>query len=158
MKNSVRFTVKCTILLGMLASPLVQAADTTIANLAKVEQRQAGFKDMGSGMKAMGRGLRASELDYQVLSQAAAKILTSAKAVPNLFPAGTDNESIADTEALKTIWQSRDKFDAINSELIKQTTQLAKLIAESAGKSDIAAQAKLVKKQCGACHKDFRVD
>ncbi len=113
--------------------------------------RQAAFRMSGAligGMKGV------VERGDDVASQAfAARAIASwAKALPGMFPAGSD---IAPSNALPAVWTDRAGFEAKAADYAAAATKLADL-AKAGDKAGFATQFAELGKTCGACHSSFR--
>ena len=144
----------------MSAIALVAAASMLVAAGASrrddadalIAARQAGFRLMGAdfgGMKAVidARG------DVKTQAFAARAIAGWAKAMPGLFPAGSDGGT---TTASAALWSDKAGFEKAAAGLATEAGKLGDLA--KAGDSDgFAAQWLVVRGQCGACHTAYRV-
>ena len=120
------------------------AADTIAGRQAAYRLSAAVF----SGMKgAIERGD-----DVKTQAFAAGALAGWAKAIPGMFPAGTD---IAPSNALPTVWSDRAGFEAKAADYAAAAAKLAEL-AKAGDKAGFAAQYAAVGKTCGACHSGFR--
>ena len=64
-------------------------------------------------------------------------------------------QEIIGTEAIPAIWEDREGFLAIATELEKRATELKKVAATS-NQDQIRASFGAMAKSCGACHQDYR--
>lgn len=113
--------------------------------------RQAAFRMSG----ALFNGLRAAAAAGGDVSGQAfpARALASwAKAIPGMFPAGSD---ATPSGAMPAVWKDRAGFEARAADYATAAAKLAELATanDSAG---FAAQVGEVGKTCGACHSDYR--
>ena len=144
----------------MSALVLVLAAGVLTAAAAErradadqlIAARQAGFKLQGAvfgGMKAVidARG------DVKTQASAAAAIAGWARAVPGLFPAGSDGGT---TKALPKVWSDRAGFEKAAATLDAEAGKLATL-AKAGDQPGFAAQWQVVRGACSACHDSYRV-
>lgn len=125
----------------------VAAADASSA----IAGRQAAFRMSG----ALVNGMKGTiERGDDVASQAfAARALAGwAKAIPGMFPAGSDG---APSNALPTVWSDRAGFEAKAADYAAAAAKLADL-AKAGDKAGFAAQLGEVGKACGACHDGYR--
>lgn len=115
--------------------------------------RQAAFRMSGALLNGM-KG--AIERGDDVASQAfAARAMAGwAKAIPGMFPAGSDG---APSNALPTVWTDRAGFEAKAADYAAAATKLADL-AKAGDKAGFAAQFAELGKTCGACHTSYRKD
>jgi cytochrome c556 len=120
--------------------------------LDPIAVRQAGFS-LNNGDWAFIRSVVASKGDVKPLEAPAKAMAKWAGVIPTLFPKGT--ETGGDTKALPEIWSDPAGFQKIAMAFGEATTKLA--TDAKAGDADlVAADAKLVGEQCGACHKTYR--
>ncbi|WP_404335033.1 c-type cytochrome [Sphingomonas sp. MMS12-HWE2-04] len=113
--------------------------------------RQAAFRMSG----ALFNGLRtAAAAGGDVSTQVfAARALSGwAKAIPGMFPAGSDG---APSGALPSVWKDRAGFEARAADYAAATAKLAEL-AKAGDAAGFAAQVGEVGKTCGACHSEYR--
>jgi cytochrome c556 len=114
--------------------------------------RQAGMSLTG-GDFAFIRSTVAAKGDVKALEAPAKAIIKWAAVIPSVFPKGTETGN--DTKALPEVWSDNAGFQKIAAALGEAATKLS--IAAKAGDADeVAADAKLVGDQCGACHKTYR--
>ncbi|MGB2931096.1 MAG: cytochrome c [Methyloceanibacter sp.] len=88
----------------------------------------------------------------------AAKAMTDISEVPDkyvtLFPKGTEQGAVADSEALPKIWEDFDDFKAIATKL-KDASLKAASAAEQ-GKGTFSAAFSDMTKVCKQCHESYR--
>jgi cytochrome c556 len=131
--------------------------DEAVSRQAVVDTRRAGFKKMGAATKALSEQLKDEAPQPAKVTAACQAIMLVAGEVPHWFPAGTDNASGLDTDALPYIWKDRGKFDALASQLGTETKTLA--AAASAGDlATVRTQTRTVESVCKSCHNSFRAD
>jgi cytochrome c556 len=138
----------------VLAAGVLTAATATRRDDADrlIAARQAGFKLQGAtfgGMKAVidAKG------DVKSQAFAANAIAGWARALPGLFPAGSDGGA---TEALPTVWSDRAGFEKAAATLDAEATKLA-AFAKAGDQPGFAAQWLVVRSACSACHDTYRV-
>jgi len=131
--------------------------DEPVSPQAAIDTRRAGFKKMGAAMKALSEQLRNDAPDVPKLVAASQAIMMGAGQVPHWFPAGTDNSTGLDTDALPNIWKDRGKFDSLASQLGAETKTLATTTA-GGDLAMIRSQTKTVQAVCKSCHDSFRAD
>jgi cytochrome c556 len=131
--------------------------DELVTPQAAIDTRRAGFKRMGAAMKALSEQLRNDAPEAPKLVAASQAIMTGAGEVPHWFPAGTDNSSGLDTDALPNIWKDRGKFDSLASQLVTETKTLA-ATATGGDLTMIRSQTRTVESVCKTCHSSFRAD
>lgn len=77
-----------------------------------------------------------------------------AEALPGMFPKGTITP---ESNALPTIWNEREEFEAIAALYAERATELAAL-AKAGDQEGFKAQWALVRETCASCHAKFRRD
>ncbi len=120
--------------------------------LDPIAVRQAGY-DLQGGDFAYIRAVVQAKGDVKPLEVPAKAIAKWTAVIPTLFPKGT--ETGGDTKALPEIWSDPAGFRKIAMAANDAATKLA--VDAKAGDADgVAADAKLLGEQCGACHKAYR--
>jgi cytochrome c556 len=114
--------------------------------------RQAGMS-LQNGDFAFIRAVVAAKGDVKPLEGPAKAIAKWAAVIPTVFPKGT--ETGGDTKALPEIWSDPAGFKKIALALGDAATKLA-TDAKAGDADQVAADAKLMGEQCGACHKAYR--
>lgn len=122
-----------------------------------VDQRVQAMKDTGAAMRVLSKTVKGESAIGMLQEMAAKRIAETGKAVPALFPSGTDVETLGQgrTRAKANIWSD-------NAGFLKQAKAM-----EDAGNALIAAvQANdvaaleaalnLAGGSCGGCHKPYR--
>lgn len=138
----------------LFGAALASASDTPPAATdagAAIAGRQAAFRMSG----ALFNGMKATvERGDDVTAQAfAARALNAwAKAIPGMFPAGSN---VAPSEALPAVWSDRAGFEAKAANYAAAAAKLAEL-AKAGDKAGFAAQFAETGKACGACHDSYR--
>jgi cytochrome c556 len=132
-------------------------AEEAASPQAAIDTRRAGFKKMGAATKALSEQLKNDSPEPTKVAGAAQAIMTVASEVPHWFPAGTDNGSGLDTDALPYIWKERGKFDALASQLVTESKSLA-ASAVAGDLTTVRSQTKTVESVCKNCHSSFRAD
>ena len=117
-----------------------------------IAARQAGFKLQGAAFGGMKAVIDAGG-DVKTQAFAASAIAGWARALPGLFPAGSDGGS---TKALPTVWSDRAGFEKAAATLDAEATKLAAL-AKAGDQPGFAAQWTVVRNACSACHDNYRV-
>jgi cytochrome c556 len=114
--------------------------------------RQVGM-DLQNGTFGLIRSVVAAKGDVKTLEGPAKALARWAKTIPSVFPAGSDKGG--NTKALPEVWSDRAGFEQIAEKMGAAALKLAD--AAKAGDADaVAAEAKAVGEQCGACHHDYR--
>ncbi len=113
--------------------------------------RQAAFRMSGALFNGM-KGIVERGDDVAGQAFAARSLAGWAKAIPGMFPAGSDG---APSNALPTVWSDRAGFEAKAADYAAAAAKLAEL-AKAGDKAGFAAQFGEVGKTCGACHDGYR--
>jgi cytochrome c556 len=141
------------LVLVMAASVLTAAAATRRDDADQlIAARQAGFKLQGAAFGGM-KGVIDAKGDVKTQAFAAGAIAAWARALPGLFPAGSDGGT---TKALPTVWSDRAGFEAAAARLAAEAGKLADL-AKAGDQPGFAAQWGVVRGACSACHDKYRV-
>jgi cytochrome c556 len=144
----------------MSALVLVRAASVLTAAAATrrddadqlIAARQAGFKLQGAAFGGM-KGVIDAKGDVKTQAFAAGAIAAWARALPGLFPAGSDGGT---TKALPTVWSDRAGFEKAAATLTTEAGKLADL-AKAGDQAGFATQWGVVRNACSACHDKYRV-
>lgn len=144
----------------MSAVALVAAASMLVAAGASrrddadalIAARQAAFRLAGANFGGM-KGVIDAKGDVKTQAFGARAIAGWARALPGLFPAGSDGGT---TKALPTIWSDRAGFEKAAGNLATEAGKLADL-AKAGDSEGFAAQWLVVRGTCGACHDTYRV-
>lgn len=121
-----------------------------------IKERHDNFEAIGDSFKAI-RAQFEGTPDLAVVEAEATNINERAQLISGHFPEGTGMDAGYDTEALPTIWEKPDEFEAAQQRLIDQSAAMA----SAAATGDAAATGELVKELGGACkncHDTFRKD
>ncbi|MEP0942146.1 MAG: cytochrome c [Rhizobiaceae bacterium] len=143
---------------GMIAASTLIAAGAFAHGGATgiVKQRMDGMMAMGKALGTvadMFKGKTAFDADQVA---AAAKIVEGhAAEMGALFPDTKASREGKGTEALPSIWESKDEFLALASALESKSADLAK-VAASNDQPQIRRAFGEVAKTCSACHSDYR--
>jgi len=141
------------LVLVMAASVLTAAAATRRDDADQlIAARQAGFKLQGAAFGGM-KGVIDAKGDVKTQAFAAGAIAAWARALPGLFPAGSDGGT---TKALPTVWSDRAGFEKAAATLATEAAELAN-IAKAGDQAGFAAQWGVVRGACSACHDKYRV-
>ncbi len=117
-----------------------------------IAARQAAFKLSGADFGGM-KAVIDAKGDVKTQAFAASALAGWARALPGLFPAGSDGGT---TEALPTVWSDRAGFEKAAATLDAEASKLAAL-AKAGDQPGFAAQWLVVRKACSACHDAYRV-
>jgi cytochrome c556 len=127
------------------------AADPTADASGVIAGRQAAFR-MSGALAGQIKGAIDRGDDPKTMAFAARALAGWAKALPGMFPAGSD---AAPSNALPTVWSDRAGFEAKAADYAAAAAKLAEL-AKAGDKPGFAAQFAEVGKACGACHSGYR--
>jgi cytochrome c556 len=143
-----RALVVASLLCCGIAAYAAAPADTIAA-------RQANFKQMGKGMKAVSEQLKSPAPDIAVIKAGAVAIDQAAGKVYGYFPAGTGPQPGVKTSALPAIWEKNEEFKADAAKLVKAAAALH-AAANSGNVDQVKAQFMAVGGTCKECHQNFR--
>ena len=130
------------------AAIAASASDTIAA-------RQANFKQLGKGMKAVMGELKGDAPSVDAIKAGAALIDAAAPKVAGGFPKGTGPEAGVKTEALPAIWEKGPEFKADADKLVA-AAQALKLAAAAGDLARIKPAAMALGGACKGCHETFR--
>ena len=138
--------------LGISASVAISADDLTAA----VEERRHMMKKVVAPAAKLGGQMLKGVKPFD--GAEAAKAMNEISGVPDkyvtLFPKGTEQGAVPDSEALPKIWEDFDNFKALAMKL-KDASAKAAGAAEQ-GKGTFAAAFKDMTKVCKECHESYR--
>jgi cytochrome c556 len=120
-----------------------------------IAARQANFKQMGKGMKAISEQLKSPAPATDAMKAGAVAIDQAAGKVYGYFPAGTGPQPGVKTSALPAIWEKNDEFKADAAKLVKAAAALH-AAADSGNVDQVKAQFMVVGGACKDCHQNFR--
>jgi len=120
--------------------------------LDPIAVRQAGYA-LQNGDFAFIRSVVKAKGNVKPLEGPAKAIAAWTAVIPTLFPKGT--EKGGNTRALPAIWSDPAGFQKIALAANEAATKLA-VAAKAGNVEEVAADAKLLGEQCGACHKGYR--
>ncbi|MGD9502422.1 MAG: cytochrome c, partial [Methyloceanibacter sp.] len=118
-----------------------------------VKERMDLMDSQKDAMKVIGDMAKdKTPFDAEAAAKAANELATTAKKIPDLFPAGSGGGK---SEALPAVWERWDRFKAGADDLTAAADALAKALADSASEEWKPAFKK-VGEACKSCHEDFR--
>ena len=142
---------------ALLAAGFVGAAyaqgTVPMTSDAIIAARQAGYDNMSASVADMKRAVDAKVTEVKPFKNNADAIVHWARAVPTLFPPGTEKGH--NTKALPTIWSDRAGFEKAAANLASAGEALSKA-AEANDAAAFAVAFQNTGKACGGCHHDFR--
>ena len=139
--------------LGLVGVAVAQTPARTPAQL--VQNRQAGYKQIGAAFRGVQEQVRASEPSLPALRQHAAALARLAPQVSGWFPAGTGPEAGVRTRALPVIWSNGQAFRTASVNLVVAARQLD-AAARGTDLAAIRSAAQALGRTCGGCHDQFR--
>ncbi|MGE0179218.1 MAG: cytochrome c [Sphingomonas sp.] len=138
---------------GLVGVAVAQTPARTPAEL--IQNRQAGYKQIGAAFRGLFEQTRASEPNPATIRQHSATIARLAPNVSGWFPAGTGPETGLRTRAKAEIWTSPQDFRTGSVNLVVA----ARRMEQAAAGSDMAAireAFRALQGTCAACHDRFR--
>lgn len=136
-----------------VAAPATQSRAVAAPEAADViAGRQAAYRLSAALFGSMKGAIDRGD-DVKTQAFAARAITGWAKALPGMFPAGSD---VAPSEALPAVWSDRPGFEAKAAAYAAAAEKLA-VVAEAGDKPGFAAQWAEVRGTCGGCHDIYRV-
>ena len=120
-----------------------------------ITARQANFKAMGKGMKAVIDQLKAETPSVDAIKAGAAAIKMAAPKVAGYFPKGTGPEAGVKTGALPAIWEKGAEFKADADKLVAAANALD-AAAATGDMAKIKPAFMAVGGTCKGCHETFR--
>lgn len=139
--------------LGLVGVAFAQTPARTAAQL--VQNRQAGYKQIGAAFHGLLEQSRASEPSLPVLRQHAATIARLAPQVSGWFPRGTGPEAGVRTRALPEIWSNAAAFRTASVNLVVAARRLD-TATRGGHTAAIRAAVTALGRTCGGCHDQFR--
>lgn len=140
--------------IALLATIAVGATGVTVVAQDAVGQRKALMKAVGGASKT-GSQMAKGEVPFDAAkaSEAMGTIATSWAAFAKLFPKGS--ETGGETTASPKIWESFKDFEDKGAKLASDATIAQKAAAN--GADAFKAAFGDVTKNCGGCHKPYRI-
>lgn len=120
-----------------------------------ITARQANFKQMGKGMKAISDQIKSPAPDIAAIRGGAAAIDLAAGKVDGYFPQGSGPQAGLKTSALPAIWDKNAEFKADAVKLVKAAAAM-RAAADSGSVDAVKAQFAAVGGTCKECHQNFR--
>lgn len=120
-----------------------------------ITARQANFKQMGKGMKAISDEVKSPMPSFDAIKASAAAIDQAAGKVEGYFPSDSGPQAGVKTGALPAIWEKNDEFKADAAKLVKAAAAMQ--AASNSGKIDqVKVQFTALGGTCKECHQAFR--
>lgn len=146
-------------LAGSIAFAVMVVASAVVAQSGPgqvISQRQEAMKGLGGAMKLLTPMVRGEQPWNQAEAVKAVTTINSvAKAIPQVFPAGSGPESGAKTAALPIIWRQPSDYQTKAKALEEASGQLLQL-ARAGNTDGVKGQFANVGKTCGGCHETYR--
>ncbi|HSI42572.1 MAG TPA: cytochrome c [Xanthobacteraceae bacterium] len=140
----IRRLVLACVAVGVVATAVIAQSDP-------VTERQGLLKQFGQVTRPVGGMLKGDiPFDLAVVQTALDTYVKNAKALPALFPAGSD---VGKTAALPSVWQRKDEFDAL---FVKFGADAEKARGSITDLASLRANMPGVLRSCGTCHDSFR--
>ena len=147
--TSVKLAALATSLLCFgIAAYAASPADTIAA-------RQANFKQMGKGMKAISDQIKTPMPSFEAIKAGAAAIDRSAGKVAGHFPPGSGPQPGVKTGALPAIWEKNDEFKTDAAKLVRAAGAM-RMAADTSNIDQVKAQFMALGATCKECHQNFR--
>ncbi len=124
---------------------------------AEIEQRHDNFEEIGDSFKAIRAQLESGDPDMAVIQASATDIHERAGRLDGYFPEGSGRDAGWDTEALATIWEQPEEFEAAKAKLLEES-EMMMTVAADGDAAAIGEQAKALGGACKNCHDTFRLD
>ena len=145
-------TLLVAVMSALAAGAMVGGATIALAQADVIKQRQDNRKETAATMRSI-KGVIDAKGDVKTQAFAAGAIAAWARALPGLFPAGSDGGT---TKALPTVWSDRAGFEKAAATLATEAGKLADL-AKTGDQAAFATQWGVVRGACSACHDKYRV-
>ena len=148
-------------LVAFAAAAALSVATAAVAQLrppeaaARIQTRQANYKQMAAAMKGLGDELRGANPSLAEIRRRTATVARFAPHLLRWFPRGTGPEAGVRTRALPAIWANHEAFTRAGAALVVA----ARGLDSAARRGDLGAvRAALprVRGACSGCHDDFR--
>jgi len=138
---------------GLVGVAVAQSPARTPAQL--IQNRQAGYKQIGAAFRGLFEQTRAGEPDLAAIRQHAATIARLAPNVGGWFPPGTGPETGIRTRAKAEIWTSQQEFRTSSVNLVVAARRMEQAAAGS-DMDAIRTAFRGLQGTCAACHERFR--
>ena len=120
-----------------------------------VAARQANFKQMGKGMKAIREQMISPTPSFDAIKAGANAMNEAAGKVDGYFPQGSGPQAGLKTGALPAIWEKNGEFKGDAAKLVKAVAAM-RTAAASGNIDQVKAQFMAVGGTCKECHQNFR--
>lgn len=150
-----RLTPHSVVVIGVLAlSPNLGWAHGKAQGI--VLERHSAMSEIGDSTKIISAMVRGKQtLDRDEMELNAETIAEQAANIPSLFPDTEKSRGGAGNAALPSVWNKRERFEAIALKLARNAAELARMAA-TATPAALKKQFRVIGSTCKSCHKDFR--
>ena len=152
--NKMKNWGKTMIAAGLAMAVLSAGMITTSAMADPLKDRKAAMKSISEANKVI-KGYTKGKGDLKQAVAAANQIASIAKALPDLFPAGSGKGYGKTTRAKPAIWSDWKNFQKANDALVVAASRFASR-SSMGDAATMKASAGAIGKSCGGCHKLFR--
>ena len=118
-----------------------------------IKARKAMFKQNYSYAKKMSAAIKKD--DKETVSDLAVKMSENYKKLIEYFP--DDSKSGFKTEALPTIWEKKEEFNALMMKAANEANDFSMMVNNLMGDELKDLQKKMIWSQCKSCHDKFRM-
>ncbi len=118
-----------------------------------IKARKAMFKQNYSYAKKMSAAIKKD--DKETISDLAIKMSENYKKLIDYFP--DDSKSGFKTEALPTIWEKKEEFNALMMKAATEANDFSSMVNNLMGDELQDLQKKVIWSQCKSCHDKFRM-
>ncbi|WP_084399081.1 c-type cytochrome [Henriciella aquimarina] len=122
-----------------------------------IETRQDGLEDVGGSFKTISDELKKGDPNVADIQTAAANVEAHSQEIGDWFPEGTGADSGVETEALDSIWEDPEGFEAAITKFETAAGEL-NTAAQSGDVEAIQAAFETAGGTCKNCHDSYRAD
>jgi cytochrome c556 len=141
--------------IGLAAVGLSQQGGLAVSGSDAIAARQASLDMSSITLRSMAEAMKAGE-EPKSSAYAASALAKWAKALPQMFPAGTGRgETSAFSQALSVIWQDRAGFEQAAANYADATHRLAAM-AQANDTAGFKKQLEEVNQACATCHARYK--
>lgn len=123
----------------------------------EIELRHDNFEAIGDAFKAIRGQLESGTPDMAVIQASATDIHERAGRLDGYFPEGSGRDAGWDTEALPTIWEQPEEFEAAKAKFVAESATMME-VAAGGDAAAVGEQVKALGGSCKNCHDTFRLD
>jgi cytochrome c556 len=131
---------------GVTGTALAQATPESV-----IAGRKAAY-DLQGAVAALMKGAVDSGAEVKPYANGAKAMVAWGKAIPGMFPPGTDTGA---TKALPAVWSDKAGFEKAAATFVGNAEKL-QAAADSGDKAAFADAFKATSASCGACHNNYR--